>query len=178
MLPEKYKWLLAEGAPKMLVAALSLFGVTEIPGKRNNPTILSWAKRLKIEDIYTNDEIAWCGLFMAIVALSAGKTVAPGSWFLWALNWRNWGTKVEVAMLGDVLTFTRTGGGGHVGLYVGEDNTSYHVLGGNQGDQVSITRILKTRCAGIRRPVYSIGQPANVRKIILSADGVISTDER
>ena len=36
-------------------------------------------------------------------------------------------------MLGDILTFKRNGGG-HVGLYVGEDKDCYHVLGGNQGN--------------------------------------------
>jgi cell wall-associated NlpC family hydrolase len=37
-------------------------------------------------------------------------------------------------MLGDVLVFRR-GGGGHVALYVGEDEEAFHVLGGNQADR-------------------------------------------
>jgi hypothetical protein len=49
--------------------------------------------------------------------------------------------------------FTRSGGG-HVGLYVGEDATHYHVLGGNQANLVSIMRLAKGRLAegGMRWP--------------------------
>lgn len=174
MIPKKYEWLNNEPGPKMLLAALSLFGVAEIPGKRNNPVILNWAKQLKVDTIYTADEIAWCGLFMAIVA-TAGEKVVPQQ-FLWALNWTRFGVPVQVAMLGDVLVFKRESGG-HVGLYVAEDKGYYHVLGGNQGDCVSITRVAKYRLAGIRRPKY-INQPENVRVIQMGADGVISTDEQ
>jgi hypothetical protein len=46
--------------------------------------------------------------------------------------------------LGTILVFSR-GSGGHVGVYMGEDSTHYHVLGGNQSDRVSVARIPKTR---------------------------------
>jgi hypothetical protein len=52
---------------------------------------------------------------------------------------------------GAVLVFEREGGG-HVGFYVGEDGTSYHVIGGNQGDAVSVARIAKTRLVASRWP--------------------------
>ena len=67
-------------------------------------------------------------------------------------------------------------GGGHVGLYVGEDASSYFTLGGNQGDAVSIVRITKDRCIGVRR-IYAIGKPANVRPIKLAANGALSKNE-
>ena len=78
-------------------------------------------------------------------------------------------------MLGDVLTFKRDGGG-HVALYVGEDAGFYHVLGGNQSDQVCITRIARSRLHKARRPKYN-AQPANVRKIALAASGKVSSNE-
>jgi cell wall-associated NlpC family hydrolase len=79
-------------------------------------------------------------------------------------------------MLGDVLTFKRDGGG-HVGIYVGEDDKHYHVLGGNQGNSVSISRIAKTRLYKARRTTWKIAQPANVRVVKLEAKGVITTNE-
>jgi hypothetical protein len=94
-----------------------------------------------------------------------------------AKEWLNFGTKQEHAMLGDVLIFSRTGGG-HVGIYVGEDTNCFHVLGGNQGDRVSIVRIDKTRCIGVRRTKWKISQPKNVRKLFLPDVGVISKNER
>lgn len=176
MLPKQYEWLEKEGGPKMIVEALKLYGTTESPGVTNNQTIINWADEVggSVEDVYKADSIPWCGLFMAVVAKRAGKIAAKDP--LWALNWGNFGGKANIAMLGDTLVFVRKGGG-HVGLYVGEDATAYHVLGGNTADKVSIARIDKKRLYAIRRPIYSIAQPENVRKIILAANGALSTDE-
>jgi cell wall-associated NlpC family hydrolase len=79
-------------------------------------------------------------------------------------------------MLGDVLTFKRNGGG-HVGIYVGEDQTHYHVLGGNQNNSVNVARIAKSRLNQARRTAWKIAQPANVRKVHLEPKGVITTNE-
>lgn len=170
-----YNYLKSEKAPKILVEAYKLLGTKELLGKDNNPKILDWAEKLGLKNIYTADEIPWCGLFMAYVCLMAGKEGVENP--LWARNWNKFGTKVDTAMLGDVLVFERGANSGHVGIYVGEDKDSYHVLGGNQGDQVSIVRIKKVRCIGIRRTAWSIAQPKNVRVIQLNASGVVSENE-
>lgn len=111
---------------------------------------------------------------MGIVAKRAGKVI-PDS-LLWALSWADFGKEATGgAMLGDALTFKRNGGG-HVALYVGEDATAYHCLGGNQSDKVCITRIAKSRLYRARRPAYTV-QPANVRKCKLASTGSLSTNE-
>lgn len=173
-LPQQYKWLELESGPKMILEFLKLYGTKEVIGSGNNPEILAWAKETGVERDYNADSIPWCGLFMAVIAKRAGKPIVPLP--LWARNWLHWGIEVKEAMLGDVLVYQRPTGG-HVGLYVGEDDACYHTAGGNQGDAVSIVRILKSRCLGVRRPKYSI-QPLNVRKIILDVDGDISHDEK
>ena len=159
----------------MLKEALTLLGIYEYAGGANNPIIMAWAKELGLK-AYTADSIAWCGLFMAIAAHRAGWPVVKDP--LWARNWSKFGTGVPAgqAALGDVLVFVR-GGGGHVGLYVGEDATHFHVLGGNQSDQVCITRILKSRCIAVRRAAWRNAQPANVRRVRLAASGSVSTNE-
>src|SRR4051812_48574029 len=172
MLPAQYQWLLAEGGPKMLNALLVIYGVTEVPGSQDNPVILSWAHTLHLDD-YSHDSIAWCGLTMAYAASLSGKPVPKQP--LWALNWALWGTVVAEPMLGDVLTFKRDGGG-HVSMYVGEDDEAYHCLGGNQGDTVKIIRISKSRLYRAVRPPYQ-NQPANVRKVFLSPSGALSQNE-
>ena len=170
-----YEWLEQEPGPKMIVEALKFFGVKEFPGTQsNNPVILGWAKELGVEKVYSNDEVPWCGLFIGIVAKRAEKPL-PNN-FIWALNWSRFGVKADTAKLGDILTFKRPTGG-HVGLYVGEDAEAYHVLGGNQGNAVTITRISKNRVYAIRRPVYK-NEPDNVRKIKLAATGQLSTNEQ
>lgn len=175
-LPSAYAWLAKEPGPKMLREALACFGVRETAGAGNTPQIMQWADYLggDVRRVYTADSIPWCGLFTAFVAQRAGKPLPPSP--LWALSWATWGDKAPRAELGDVLVFTRPGGGGHVGLYVGEDATTYSVLGGNQGDAVSIVRVAKSRCVAARR-LYAIGKPANVRPVKLSAKGALSTNE-
>jgi len=168
-----YDWLKKEKSPKILVEALKHLGVKEIVGKEHNPVILKWAEELKVS-WYTNDEIPWCGLFIAYCAKSAGVQVVKSP--LRALSWAEYGTAVEEPMLGDILTFKRDGGG-HVGIYVGEDDKYYHVLGGNQSNSVSVTRIIKTRLYKARRTAWKVAQPSNVRKVILEAKGTITTNE-
>lgn len=173
MIPPAYAWLGDEPGPKMIVEARALIGVHETVGADDNPDILAWAKETKLDGVYKHDATAWCGLFMAVVAQRAGKVVPPGP--LWAKNWRKFGQGVGAPMLGDVLVFSRDGGG-HVALYVGEDATAFHILGGNQRDQVSIVRKARSECIAARRPLYSV-QPANVRSITLSALGALSVNE-
>jgi len=170
-----YEFLQKEKAPRILVEAIKLIGTKEIVGKQHNPDILQWAKDLNLEKVYTNDEIPWCGLFVAICAHRANVEVVKSP--LWALNWAKYGNEAKVPMLGDILTFKRNGGG-HVGIYVGEDDTCYHVLGGNQNNQVNVIRILKSRLHKARRTAWKIAQPANVRVVKLTAKGAISKNEQ
>lgn len=173
-LPKQYSWLLLELGPKMMEEFLKIYGITEEPGAADNPLILEWAKETGLGRDYKHDAVAWCGLTMAIIAKRAGKELPPNP--LWALNWALFGNKVtDGAKLGDVLVFKRAGGG-HVALYIGEDDECYHCGGGNQSDTTSIIRKPKNRVYAIRRPVYK-DQPSNVRKIILSPEGVIDNKE-
>lgn len=144
MLPKMYEWLSKLTAPAILVEAVKLFGTKELSGKENNPVILGWAQEIGgwVGSFYKDDGTPWCGLFVGLCAKRAG--IPFGQKLLGAKNWESWGTPAKYPMLGDVLIFTREGGG-HVGLYVAEDKEAYHVLGGNQGDQVSIARIAKDR---------------------------------
>lgn len=172
-LPSSYSWLAKEPGPKMLVEALKEFGVHEAPGTADNPRIIAWAREIGVHG-YDHDAIPWCSLFMSVIAHRAGKplTKAP----LWALSWSDWGQPAPKAPeLGDVLVFVRPGGG-HVGLCVGDDNAAYHVLGGNESDQVMIERIHKLRLHAARR-LYNV-VPANVRRIRLASTGTaLSNDE-
>lgn len=115
-------------------------------------------KRLGIP--YTADSTAWCGLFVGWAVLQSG--LEPPSICVRAKAWATWGANLrpEVLCSGAVLVFDRAGGG-HVGFYAGEDATHYHVLGGNQGDAVSIMRLEKLRCIARRWPhgVPVIGKP-------------------
>ena len=178
-----YAWLEQEDGPRILKEALRLFGVAEVSGEGDNATILSWAKELDLRN-YQHDETAWCGLFVAICAKRAGYPIPRTP--LWALSWARWGVKIREPMLGDVLVFERKVVDpltkrselfGHTGFYVGEDVRAFHVYGGNQSNQVCVTRVARGRLLAARRCKWKIGQPANVRTIVLSAYGALSEQE-
>jgi len=175
-IPKQYRWLTKEPGPKMLLAALNYFGIAEIVGKQHNPIILGWADELGYEGIFQTDETPWCGLLMAKVAKDADKEIPEAPYR--ARNWAMFGRAVDKPMLGDVLVYQRPGGH-HVGLYVAHDVQGfYHTLGGNQGNKVGIVRMDKDRCVAIRRPIFKIGQPPNVRPILMTAEGPVSVNER
>lgn len=193
-LPKTYNWLNKINPPLMVKAALKLYGTKEVAGSGDNPTILKWADEVAeaaptnynkwVGAWYDKDSIPWCGLFMAIVAVRSKKIDQLPTNYLRALAWANFGREVmvknndpeDVASLGDVLTFTRKGGG-HVGIYIAEDATHYHVLGGNQSDSVSFSRIAKARLYSVQRPIWKIAKPKSVKPYRVKAEGLISTNE-
>lgn len=184
-LPTQYQWLTElKGLPKTIELALAEYGVKEVVGKGSNKTIIEWRDELNgaspadkpIVIGFGDDDIPWCGLFAAIICYRRKKNIAEVvASPLWARNWAKYGKVSPVASLGDVLVFVRNGGG-HVGFYIGEDKTSYHVLGGNQSNKVCFARILKSRCIAVRRPPY-ITLPRAVQRYYLKAAGTISTNE-
>ena len=170
-LPKNYEWLANEAGPKMLIEALKLLGVVEGVNEANNPVILGWAKEVggEIAAYYKADATPWCGLFMSIIAKRSGKDLVKAP--LRALSWVAFGDLVKEPMLGDVMVFALTKGS-HVGLYVGEDAKSYHILGGNQSDKVCITRFDKKSLYAAQRPKYTVA-PTNIRKIMLANTGAV-----
>lgn len=155
--------------PAWLLAAHAKLGTREAAGPANSATILGWAKRLSTKVLgiaYNADSVPWCGLFAAACVSEAG--LAPPFIALRAKSWGTWEANLRVTHLapGAVLVFQRQGGG-HVGFYVGEDDRAYHVLGGNQGDCVSITRIAKDRLIAARWPrgVPVIGGPVRMKML-------------
>lgn len=163
----KYEWY--EEAKRCI-------GVTEIRGSKHNATIMGWIKHLgaRVLGIVVNDdETPWCGTFVAHCIDHAGMT--PPKIAVRAKAWADWGANLREEALtpGAILVFQRSGGG-HVGFYVGEDDTCYHVLGGNQSNQVNITRIEKSRCVARRWPrgVKWTGGPVK-----LTSEGKISENE-
>lgn len=132
--------------------ARRLMGLKEVSGNGSNSRILDWAKELDIH--YPNDDVPWCGLFVAhCVAVTLTSEPLPSN-PLGARNWLKFGEEAE-PKLGAVLVFWRgskAGWMGHVGFYDGEDGTNFYVLAGNQSNSVSVARISKKRLLGARWP--------------------------
>lgn len=157
--------------------ALRLKGLKEGAGKADNSTIMGWAKRL-MQKAFTADSVAWCGLYVAHCISYALPNEALPANPLGARNWLKFGVPLKTPSKGAIVVFWRgslKGWSGHVGFYVGEDATAIHVLGGNQSDAVTITRIAKSRLLGYRWP-SKVPLPTG-GAVKLTASGGLSTNE-
>lgn len=150
--------------------AQSLLGTKEAPGTADNPVILKWSNAIakKFPDLarytkeYIHDSIPWCGDFVAYCLAANGikpvtKEDGATYGFLWADDWKYFGVPVTPRP-GAVMVFTRSGGG-HVAFYVGEDATTYTVLGGNQSDAVMVMKIAKSKFTAARWPKEAAVEP-------------------
>lgn len=126
--------------PVWLVEAKRWLGEREVAGPKSNPRILTAIRRVgaKVLGIdYVNDDTAWCGGIMAAWL----STTLPGEPMpgvaVRAKSWETFGVALTGPALGAIMVYSRVGGG-HVALYVGETATHWILLGGNQGNKVSI----------------------------------------
>lgn len=131
-------------------------GQQEVPGAASNPWIAEMWRKLKggawFWKAYGEDDskLPWCGGFAAYCFTIAG--IDPPSKYSAAKEWLTWGMPLVYPCHGCIVVFTREGGG-HVGFVVGiDDRQRLMVLGGNQGDKVSIAPFDRSRIAGYRWP--------------------------
>ncbi len=138
--------------------------------KRFLSTVASWFDPIKYP---------WCGMWMAaVISHCLPDEVLPTN-PAGSINWKDWGLSCK-PQYGAILVFWRgspNGWKGHIAFYVGEDATCYHVLGANQRDQVSVTRIKKNRLRknGSRWPATAMR--GDDRTIKLAAKGSVSVNE-
>ena len=134
-------------------------GVEEIPGEEHHPLILWWHSLTTLKA--TADEVPWCSAFVNGIAweLDLPRTDSAA-----ARSWLRVGKEIPLdeAKPGfDIVVFKRGGGGqpgpevldapGHVAFYSQHDNFFVDVLGGNQGNKVSISSYERGRILGVRR---------------------------
>lgn len=166
----------ADGIVGPLTAA-KLFANTQVSTitVEDVPWIEELERRLGLQEVRDNKELReylrsdgntlgdpaklpWCGdLVETPIALTLPEEPLPANPY-YALNWRSFGVEVPDGMVprGAIVTFERRNSagkliGGHVGFVVGHDKTYYHVLGGNQSNKISITKIAKSRQEGTLR---------------------------
>ena len=158
-----------------LSEAKRLIGTTEVAGAADNGEIMDWAKQTHIG--FGSDETPWCGLFIShCIASTLPNEPMPAN-PLGARNWLKFGTEVS-PQYGAVLVFWRGsqhGALGHVAFYWAEDDTHFHILGGNQSNAVNVMRIAKSRLLGARWPKGAA--PRGMRRFITGSSVAISENE-
>ena len=161
---------MSETDPKWMQTANSFIGLREVAGPKHNKIILGWLDKLGAW--WRGDETAWCGVFVAHCMQDA-KLPYPAM-YMRAKAWSDYGSLLQRDRLapGAILVFDRAGGG-HIGFYVGEDAGHYFVLGGNQGNAVSVMKLGKSRLVASRWPK---GEPV-IGKPVYMKGGKVSADE-
>lgn len=171
-----------------LAIARALIGTTEIKGNKHNPSIIQmWqtaftATHQPTTSPFSNDETPWCGGFMGYVFAKANLIHHIPKAFAMARSWISVGTKLTRPAYGCVVVFWRgspTSPTGHVGLVVGVDKAgNLMVLGGNQGDTVSIRPFTTSRVLAYRWCGTQVNPaPHRYNLPVLDSDGRVCCDE-
>jgi len=169
--------LLIGKEPFWLSVARTHIGITERVGTGSNPVILQWARDIKAPAWYTDDDQAWCALYMNRLMLGCQLPMSgEGFDLIRAHSFEKWGQKLEAPCLGAIVVFTRPGGS-HVGIYLGESELNYNILGANQRNSVSVAWLPKVRATAFRWPA-GVELPANTKVLLNDAGSVVSGDER
>lgn len=140
--------------PWMVVAVREYAnGVAEIAGEKHNARILAYhaTTTLRAHD----DETPWCSSFVNYCIETGGGV---GTKSAAALSWSYWGREVDPrdVIPGDVCVLSRVGGH-HVGFVVAVVDAWVLLLGGNQGNRVSVAPFPLTRVVGFRRQLETGG---------------------
>lgn len=148
-------------------------GMREVPGSPTAPAISRWLSELKAW--WNDDETPWCGTAVA-AWMTASGIKPPKEWYR-ARAWASWGSPLMEPVAGAVVVFERTGGG-HVGIVTGVDQQGrLMVLGGNQGNAVSIAPFDRSRVVAYRWPTERIDLLLGASLPVVGSNAASSKDE-
>ncbi|MEJ2004912.1 MAG: TIGR02594 family protein [Cyclobacteriaceae bacterium] len=136
----------------LIEIAAAEIGTMEAEGIEHNPRILQYAEEAGFSQV-DDDETPWCSIFMNWVASKSGLVRSKSGA---ARSWLTVGQAIETPEPGDVVIFWRVrrdSWQGHVGIFMGfsRDGSRIYCLGGNQGNQVSISAYSANQLLGFRR---------------------------
>ena len=166
--------------PVWLKLASSYLGLREYRGSRHNPKILEWWIKLGLP--FRNDETPWCAGYVCGVLEEAGIR-SPRSAAARSFYWKGWGRILSGPAVGCVVSMWRgskKGAYGHVGFVVGKDRFgNLMILGGNQGNRVSIRPFNRNRVLSYHWPAtHEAPKKQGLASLpILASDGRVSRNE-
>lgn len=136
--------------PAWLAAAWAEFGVREISGEAASERIKSYFRNCGHGEI-ASDETPWCAAFVGAMLARTGLA-HTGS--LLARSYLDHGAAMDDPVPGAIAVLSRGSEpwAGHVGFYLGAADGKIILLGGNQGDAVSVAAFDAARLLGYRWP--------------------------
>lgn len=148
-------------AAPWLTEARKFVGLREIVGSRHEPKILQFFSEAGHPGIH-DDETAWCAAFVGAMLRKAGYS-STGA--LNARSYLNFGTKLTKPTPGCIVVFKRGSSSwqGHVAFFLRDLGDRIEVLGGNQGNAVSIAAYSKADLLGYRWPLVKSAPAAKAQ---------------
>jgi len=145
------------GGPDLSAGTGLLSVASKYHGMNEYQNTAELTKLTGMNDVRGNNN-PWCGGFVGGVLKESGYRVPKNN--LSSKAYLNYGKKVEIgdAKPGDIAVFNRGGDSskGHIGIIQKIEGNKVYLLGGNQGDSVSVTvrdiNKVGGELAGIRRP--------------------------
>jgi len=139
-----------DGMPLYFRYALECVGQKEVPGVQHNQLILRWWAAIKAR--FSDDETPWCAAFVGgCLEEFSIKSSRSGM----ARSYSRYG-EASAMNIGAIVVLSRPGSAasGHVGFLAGvcPDLRQVILLGGNQGDAVSLARFDARRIVAMRVP--------------------------
>lgn len=136
---------------RWLTEAWRELGEAERAGRKENPRILAMFRDVGHAAV-ARDETAWCAAFCGACLERAGLLSTRS---LMARSYLAWGAPLSEPRWGAIAVFSRGADPalGHVGFWLGEADGDVILLGGNQGNRVSVARYPKARLIGLRWPM-------------------------
>lgn len=133
-----------------LKAAWAEFGVREIPGAASEMRISGYFRDCGHGEI-TSDAVPWCAAFVGAMLKRAGFGTT-GS--LMARSYLEYGQAMATPVPGAIAVLSRgtDPSAGHCGFYLGSAEGQIILLGGNQGDAVTVEAFPEPRLLGFRWP--------------------------
>ena len=136
------------GRPTWMDFAWPELGVKETPGPGSNPRVLEYHAATNLHA--SDDAVAWCSAFvnwcMQRASITGTNSAAARSWLGWGVRTQEAYGAIAVLERGPNPTL------GHVGLLIHRAAGRIWLLGGNQGDAVSVASFDVARLIDLRWP--------------------------
>jgi uncharacterized protein (TIGR02594 family) len=140
---------ISDNVPNWFQIATKEIGVIEYSASgEDNKRIVEYHHTTTLDA--ENDEVPWCSSFVNWCIEKAG---IKGTDSAAAISWSSWGQKDNNPSVGTVVVIrhknknnmssTGSSSGNHVAFFVSEDDDYIELLGGNQSNQVKISRFIK-----------------------------------
>lgn len=146
--------------PRWLACAWAELGQREVGGTADNARIRAFFGDVG-QPPSLHDEVAWCAAFVGACLERAGLASTRS---LMARSYARWGEALSESRLGAIAVLSRGSDpdAGHVGFLLAETDDSVVLLGGNQGDAVTVAAFPKSRVIALRWPIAARAADARV----------------